>query len=176
MRMEAIRQKTPSQISSAEPQMSRARVYQTAINAAPIQIQTPNPRSDPNHIYKMLGSDCWKKRGTHTCFVRRFRSGSSSSPIAFRTNDNRTETIIAASRVSRVSARSCIGERTSEYNEKYRNGKHIDSHCDKRSAVPRSGEIEHQMKQLRQERRWGVEKQEKYKEMLAGWSVDSRNS
>ena len=50
MRMEAIKQKVPSQMSSAEPQISRASVYQTAINAPPRQRQSVKPRPAPSHI------------------------------------------------------------------------------------------------------------------------------
>jgi len=49
MRMEAMRQKTPSQMFSAMPQMSLANVYQTAMKAAPRHRQIMKPSNDPNH-------------------------------------------------------------------------------------------------------------------------------
>jgi hypothetical protein len=50
MRMEAIIQKTDSQMSSAEPQTSLARVYHTAMNAAPRHRQRKKPSNAPTHI------------------------------------------------------------------------------------------------------------------------------
>ena len=50
MRMDAIMQNTDSQMSSAEPQTSRARVYHTAMNAAPRHRQSKKPRPAPSHI------------------------------------------------------------------------------------------------------------------------------
>lgn len=46
-----MRQNVPSQISSAEPQMLRARVYHTAMKAAPRHKQIVKPSSAPSHIY-----------------------------------------------------------------------------------------------------------------------------
>ena len=101
MRMEAIKQKLPSQMSSAEPQMSRASVYQTAMNAAPRQRQITNPRIAPNQIYTNESQSLEIMRlMIITCRNKRFRRASSSSPTAFLTNERRTDTIIAASRVS----------------------------------------------------------------------------
>jgi hypothetical protein len=45
-----MRQNVPSQMSSAEPQMLRARVYHTAMKAAPRHKQIAKPSSEPNHI------------------------------------------------------------------------------------------------------------------------------
>jgi hypothetical protein len=50
MRMDAIIQKTDSQMSSAEPQISLARVYHTAMNAAPRHRQMKKPSKAPTHI------------------------------------------------------------------------------------------------------------------------------
>ena len=55
MRIDAMRQKTPSQMFSAAPQTLRARVYQTAMKAAPSAKQIPKPRSEPNHIWDEIG-------------------------------------------------------------------------------------------------------------------------
>ena len=52
MRIQAMMQNTPSQMFSAEPQMLRARVYQTAMKAAPMHKQIPKPRRAPNQTYK----------------------------------------------------------------------------------------------------------------------------
>lgn len=55
MRMDAIIQKTDSQMSSAEPQMSLARVYHTAMNAAPRHRQRKKPSKAPTHILLLTG-------------------------------------------------------------------------------------------------------------------------
>jgi hypothetical protein len=59
MRIEAMMQKTPSQMFSAEPHTSRASVYQIAMNAAPRHIQIPKPSNAPNQIY--LDERCKKE-------------------------------------------------------------------------------------------------------------------
>ena len=52
MSVEAIRQNTPSQMSSAEPQISRASAYHTPMNAAPTHMHIPNPSDEPNQTYR----------------------------------------------------------------------------------------------------------------------------
>jgi hypothetical protein len=59
IRIEAMMQKTPSQMFSAEPHTSRASVYQIAMKAAPRHIQIPKPSKAPNQIY--MDKRCKKK-------------------------------------------------------------------------------------------------------------------
>ena len=101
MRMHAMMQNTPSQISSALPQMLRASVYQTAMKAAPRHRQTAKPRSAPNHTCKHESAAVHREQQRRaTCLIRRLRNAISSSPIAFLMNERRTETMIDASSVS----------------------------------------------------------------------------
>jgi hypothetical protein len=53
-------------MSSAEPQMSRARVYHTAMNAAPRQRQIKKPSSAPSHILKSSAKPPRRKRKKKT--------------------------------------------------------------------------------------------------------------
>lgn len=80
----AIKEKTPSQISSELPQISFRTVYQTAIKAAPMQRHMKRPRAPPSQ----------------TWFRRRLYTGVPFSKILDK-KDKRTETMIDASVVSR---------------------------------------------------------------------------
>ena len=132
MRMHAMIQNTPSQISSALPQMLRASVYQTAMKAAPRHRQTAKPRSAPNHTCKHESAAVHREQQRRaTCLIRRLRNAISSSPIAFLMNERRTETMIDASSVSITSALGHFKERwraTSKNDEKDGDRKYIDSH------------------------------------------------
>src|SRR5579859_6606724 len=91
-------QNTPCHISSADPQMLRANVYQIAIKAAPRRMHIRKPIKLPIQI----------------CLIRRLCKSASSND--FLTKERRTETMIAASSVSNQHGRETITSKNYEEN------------------------------------------------------------